>query len=156
MIQKVIVLMLLLLTFTSAAIAAPQSFSQMEVTWAPFEPTPGDQITVTVGTQETNISGIVMQVCVKTEDNYVCRIPQQMPEINGDFVYSFYINETAEVHLNLTVQYEDGFDVYDNSTSFKVGPVDEGNGGTPGFGFLMAVMAVGLAAGYIGKNRKRL
>lgn len=145
--RKVVLLLVFCLAFTSMAAAFPRPFLKPEVTWTPDQPEPNDYITVTVSTEETNVSGIVLQVCVKTEDNYVCRIPDQMVKLNNLYTHSFYINDTAEVHLNLTLQYEDGSEMYDNSTSLQVTTAsDDGNGNTPGFGYLMAMVAAGLIA----------
>ena len=145
--RKVVVLLVFFLAFASMAAAAPRAFIQPEVTWTPDEPEPNDHITVTVSTEDANVSGIVLQICIETEDNYVCRIPDQMIQLNNQYTQSFYINETAEVHLNLTIQYEDGSEVYDNSTSFQVKTVsDNGNGDTPGFGYLITMVAAGFIA----------
>ena len=143
--RKVVVLLVFFLAFASMADASPRL--RPEVTWTPDEPEPNDHITVTVSTEEANVSGIVVQICIETEDNYVCRIPDQMIKLNNRYTQSFYINETAEVHLNLTIHYEDGSEVYDNSTSFQVKTAsDDGNGSTPGFGYLITMVAAGFIA----------
>jgi PGF-CTERM protein len=155
MIRKIIASLMIFLAFSAVVSAAPRAYSQLEVTWAPNQPEPGERITVTVSSEETNVSGIHLQVCVKTKDNYVCRIPEQMQELNGDYVHSFYINDTAEVFLNFTIRYLDGFKAYDNSSSFDVKTAAGDNGGTPGFGFVLAVTAAGLAAVFARKQRKK-
>ena len=155
MIKQIVALLILFLTLASVATAAPRTFSQLEVKWIPDNPEPDDQITVTVSIEETNVSGIILQVCVKTEDNYVCRIPEPMQEIDGTYTHSFYIYERAEVHLNLTIQYQDGYEIYDNSTSFKVETPSDDDGSTPGFGFLLAIGATGLLAMFLKHYRKK-
>lgn len=82
---------------------------------SPEYPEPGEKITVSVPA-ESNVSNITIQVCVGD----ICRLPQPMEKVGDEYIYSFYVNETADVHLNFTIAYSNGTSIWDDSTYFKV------------------------------------
>ncbi|HDS59989.1 MAG TPA: LPXTG cell wall anchor domain-containing protein [Thermoplasmatales archaeon] len=153
MMRTVTLALVVLIALSPVVAAAPRLFLKPEVTWTPEQPEPGDRITV-YATPEGNVTSMVLQVCVDTDDNYICRIPQAMEKTDDLFSLSFYINETAHVHLNFSLTYGDGSQVYDNTTSFRVEPSEGGNGGDgmPGFA-LAGVLAAG--AGALMARRRR-
>ncbi|MEA2054247.1 MAG: hypothetical protein U9O96_03905 [Candidatus Thermoplasmatota archaeon] len=124
-----------LLIFASLAITQANA---LNVTWTPEHPEPGDKITVYLKADE-NVSKVILQVCIGD----ICRLPEQMEKDNGNYVYSFYVNETADVHLNFTVEYTDNTSTWDNSTSFAVEKA--GRNSTPGFASIASIIAISVA-----------
>jgi len=148
--RSIALALVVLIALSSVVAAAPRPFREPQVTWTPEHPEPGDRITV-YAAPEGNVTSMVLQVCVDTDDNYICRIPKDMEKTDDLFSLSFYINETADIHLNFTLTYGDGSQVYDNTTSFRVEPSEGGNG-MPGFA-LAGVLAAG--AGALMARRRR-
>ena len=114
----------------------------------PEHPAPGDKITVTLPA-ESNISSITIQVCVGD----ICRLPEPMEKVGDEYTRSFYVNETAEVHLNFTINYADGNSTWDDSTHFKVEKA--GKSSTPGFEFAVAVSAAAAAMLLFARKRTK-
>jgi len=119
------------------SLAATQ-VSALDVTWSPEHPEPGDKITVHLS-PGSGVSNVTIQVCVGD----ICRLPQQMEKVGGDYTYDFYVNETAGVHLNFTIAYSNGTSIWDDSTYFKV--EKSGGGSTPGFVSVIAISAAVVA-----------
>lgn len=150
--RTVTLVLVAMIALSTVVAAAPRPFLRPEVTWTPQQPEPGDQITI-YATPDTNVTSMVLQVCVETSDNYVCRIPEEMEKVDHTFSLSFYVNDTAQVHLNFTLIYDDGSQAYDNTTSFRVEPSGGGEGGgLPGFA-VAGVLAAG--AGVLLTRRRR-
>ncbi len=131
-----IITSLTVLAILFLAIAQANAFN---VTWSPETPEPGDKITVNLNAGE-NVSGVAIQVCIGD----VCLIPKPMERVGEEYIHSFYVDETAEIHLNFTMEYADGNNTWDDSTYFKVEKTNDGRG-TPGFEFVIAVSAAAAA-----------
>ena len=117
-------------------LVAPMA-SALDVTIIPENPAPHEQITATFPAPTGAVNATVM-VCVGDK----CFIPAEM-ELQGNvFTHTFYINETGEAHLNISVEYQDGSVEWDNSTTFDVEDAGDGNGGTPGFGLVAILIAI--------------
>lgn len=115
--------------------------SALDVTISPETPASGEEITATFPAPAGAVNATV-QVCIGD----ICYIPAQLEEQGGVFRHTFYINETGQAHLNITVEYHDGSVTYDNATAFQVTETDGGNG-TPGFtvGAVMAAVVAVIA-----------
>ena len=122
-------------------LVAPMA-SALDVTIAPENPAPHEQITATFPAPDGAVNATVM-VCIGDK----CFIPAEL-EVQGNvFTHTFYINETGEAHLNISVGYQDGSIEWDNSTAFDVGDTGDGNDGTPGFtlvAFVAAIVAIAI------------
>ena len=130
------------------SLAATQ-VSALNVTWSPENPEPGDKITVALS-PESGVSNVTIQVCVGD----ICRLPQPMEKVGGDYTYDFYVNETADVHLNFTIDYSNGSTIWDDTTSFRVEKAAAGNG-SPGFGSVLAVFAAAAAVLLVRRKRTK-
>lgn len=117
-------------------VAAPLA-GALDVTVTPETPEPGEEITASFPAPEGAVNA-TLQVCVGDK----CYIPAQMERQGDQFRHTFYINETGEAHLNITVEHRDGSMTYDNATTFRVKNADGGSS-MPGFtaGIVMAAVA---------------
>jgi hypothetical protein len=112
----------------------------LDVIWSPEHPEPGDKIMVNLS-PESGVSNVTIQVCVGD----ICRLPQPMEKVSENYIYytySFYVNETADVHLNFTTDYINGSSTWDDTTSFRV---EKSGNDSPGFGSVIAVSAAAVA-----------
>ncbi|HHH77656.1 MAG TPA: hypothetical protein ENL18_00375 [Thermoplasmatales archaeon] len=121
--------------------------SAFDVTWSPEHPAPGDKITVNLS-PGSNVSNVTIQVCVGD----ICRLPQPMEKAGDEYTYSFYVSETADVHLNFTIKYTNGSSTWDDTTRFKV---EKSGNGSPGFGSVIAVSAAAAAVLLVRKKRTK-
>ncbi len=122
--------------------------SALDVTVSPASPASGEPITATFPAPDGAVNATVM-VCIGDK----CYIPAEMERQGDVFTDTFYINETGEAHLNISVEYQDGTVTWDNDTAFRVGGSGDGNGGTPGFTF-WAVMAAVAAVAVLARRTK--
>ena len=137
-----------IITIMAVAVFATSQVNALSVSINPEHPEPGDKITVSLPA-ESNVSGVTIQVCVGD----ICRLPEPMEKVGDEYIYSFYVNETADVHLNFTIAYSNGTSIWDDSTHFKV--EKSGGGSTPGFASVIAVSATA-GAFLIMKRRTKL
>jgi len=129
---------IMIMTIIAVAVLAAGQVGAISPTITPQHPEPGDKITVSVPA-ESNVSNITIQVCIGD----ICRLPEPMEKMGNEYTYSFYVNETADVHLNFTIHYSDGTSAWDDSTSFRVEKASNGN--TPGFASAIALSAAVIA-----------
>jgi len=115
--------------------------SALDVTVSPASPASGEPITASFPAPDGAVNATVM-VCIGDK----CFIPADMERQGDTFTHTFYINETGEAHLNISVEYQDGSMTWDNATAFQVQEADDGNGGTPGFTFWAVMAAVAAVA----------
>ncbi len=117
-------------------ICAPMA-GALDVTVSPETPATHEEITATFPAPAGAVNATVM-VCIGDK----CFIPAEMERQGDLFRHTFYINETGEAHLNITVTHQNGSVTYDNSTAFRMEAA--GGNGMPGFtaGVVMAAVAV--------------
>ncbi|MFO8132313.1 MAG: PGF-CTERM sorting domain-containing protein [Thermoplasmatota archaeon] len=108
----------------------------LDVTVSPETPAPHEQITATFPAPAGAVNATIM-VCIGD----TCYIPAEMERQGDVFTHTFYINETGEAHLNISVEHQDGSMTWDNETAFEVREAGSGNG-TPGFAAVLAVAAL--------------
>jgi len=116
-------------------LVAPMA-SAIDVSISPEAPEPGEPITASFPAPDGALNATV-QVCIGDK----CYIPAEMERQGDLFRHTFYINETGEAHLNVTVDFENGSETWEDIATFEVKEADGGNG-TPGFSLVAAVAAV--------------
>jgi len=135
-----------LAAFVILSLAVTQ-VSALDVIWSPEHPEPGDKITVHFS-PGSDVSKVMIQVCIGD----ICHLPKPMDKVGEDYTYSFYVNETAEVHLNFTIKYSNGGSTWDDTTRFKV---EKSDNSSPGFGSVIVVSAAAAAVLLMRKKRTK-
>lgn len=111
----------------------------LDVTVTPETPEPGEEITASFPVPEGAVNATV-QVCVGDK----CFVPARMERQGDLFRHTFYINETGDAHLNITVTFPNGSETWENASSFTVAKA--GGNGIPGFTAFLGMAAVAVVA----------
>ncbi len=119
----------------------------IDVTVTPDTPEPGEQITASFSAPEGALNA-TLQVCIGDK----CFIPAEMERQGDMFRHTFYINETGEAHLNVTVEFPNGTETWENASTFQV---KKAGGGSMMPGFTAgAVMAAATAIAVLRRRTK--